>query len=361
MDSKTQDRWVALGPYYAMFPIGFAEAAILKYTKPGDIVLDPFVGRGTSTYLANKHDRHGIGIDIGGLGWIYAATKLEPARKERVLERLREVHGLSERSYSSSAKNLPEFFRYCFSFEVRRFLLAARSNLNWRQSKVDRTLMAFILVSLHDKYGVGLSNQMRQTKAMSPNYSIEWWKRNGYDVPPAINPVTLLSKRIEWRYRHGMPKINGSKAYHGDCIELLYKLKPHKKAKLLLTSPPYAGVTNYKYDQWLRNWLIGGPSEPNGCREKYDFKFSNGLEYQNLLLRAFEKSAKLVSSSGIAIVRTDARKFTFECTMDALYYAFPKHRMVIKDQPLNSRKTQTNLFGDSKKKPGEIDIYMLPR
>lgn len=361
MRGDRQDRWVAMGPYYAMFPIGFAEAAILKYTKPGDVVLDPFVGRGTSAYLANKHDRHGIGIDIGGLGWIYSATKLEPARRARVIERLHEVYDYSQQSYSASAKNLPEFFRYCFSFEVRRFLLAARANLDWKKSKIDRTLMAFILVSLHDKYGVGLSNQMRQTKAMSPTYSIAWWKKNGYAIPPAIDPVALLSKRIDWRYKHGLPKINGSKAYHGDCVDILHKLRPGKKAKLLLTSPPYAGVTNYKYDQWLRNWLIGGSSEPDGRREKYDFKFCNDAEYQNLLLRAFEKSAKLVSSSGIAIVRTDARKFTFECTMDALYYAFPRHRMVIKDRPLNSRKSQTRLFGDAKQKPGEIDIYMLPK
>lgn len=360
MHPNTQDRWVAMGPYYAMFPISFAESVILKYTDPGDVVLDPFVGRGTSVYLANKHDRRGIGIDIGGLGWIYSSTKLNPARQSSVLARVNEIYKLSRSSYSKAARDLPEFFHYCFSTKVRRFLLAARSNLDWKHSVIDRTLIAFILISLHDKYGVGFSNQMRQTKAMAPAYSIKWWKKNGYRNPPAIDPVALLSKRIEWRYRYGVPRTNGSRVYYGDCTEIMHKLKPPQKARLLLTSPPYAGVTNYKYDQWLRNWLIGGPSEPNGCREKYDFKFSNSSEYKHLLFRAFEKSAQLLSSKGVAIVRTDARKFTFECTMDALYYAFPKHKMLIRDRPLGTGRTQTRLFGDSSKKPGEIDICMLP-
>ena len=41
-------RWSRLGPYYAMFPISFAQDAIDRFTHPGDMVLDPFCGRGTA-------------------------------------------------------------------------------------------------------------------------------------------------------------------------------------------------------------------------------------------------------------------------------------------------------------------------
>ena len=40
-------RWVGVGPYYAMFPAAFAERVIREHTEPGDVVLDPFAGRGT--------------------------------------------------------------------------------------------------------------------------------------------------------------------------------------------------------------------------------------------------------------------------------------------------------------------------
>ena len=38
------------------------------------------------------------------------------------------------------------------------------------------------------------------------------------------------------------------------------------KRTLFFTSPPYYGVTNYFYDQWLRFWLLGGPLKPKPGR-----------------------------------------------------------------------------------------------
>ena len=51
-----------------------------------------------------------------------------------------------------------------------------------------------------------------------------------------------------------------SRVYLNDNVRLLPELATRgaPRAKLLLTSPPYFGVTNYHYDQWLRLWLLGG-------------------------------------------------------------------------------------------------------
>ena len=32
---------------------------------------------------------------------------------------------------------------------------------------------------------------MRQTKSMSQEYSIRWWRENGYRNPPQVDPVEL--------------------------------------------------------------------------------------------------------------------------------------------------------------------------
>ena len=45
------------------FPIELVERCVLAFTKPGDAVLDPFVGTGTSVIAAIKHGRRGVGID----------------------------------------------------------------------------------------------------------------------------------------------------------------------------------------------------------------------------------------------------------------------------------------------------------
>jgi len=45
------------------FPSELVERCVLALTAPGDTVLDPFVGAGTSVIAAAKHGRRGIGID----------------------------------------------------------------------------------------------------------------------------------------------------------------------------------------------------------------------------------------------------------------------------------------------------------
>ena len=45
------------------FPSELVERCVLALTEEGDIVLDPFVGTGTSVIAAAKHARKGIGVD----------------------------------------------------------------------------------------------------------------------------------------------------------------------------------------------------------------------------------------------------------------------------------------------------------
>ena len=47
----------------AMFPIELASRVVRLYSDPGDIVLDPFIGSGTTAIAAKLSGRHYIGID----------------------------------------------------------------------------------------------------------------------------------------------------------------------------------------------------------------------------------------------------------------------------------------------------------
>jgi DNA modification methylase len=58
------ERWVAVGPYYAMFPVHFADAVIRGYSSPEDVILDPFAGRGTTVFSAATNSRTGLGVEI---------------------------------------------------------------------------------------------------------------------------------------------------------------------------------------------------------------------------------------------------------------------------------------------------------
>jgi DNA modification methylase len=48
----------------APFAESLVEHYVLTFSRPGDTILDPFVGSGTTVATAHKYGRHGIGIDI---------------------------------------------------------------------------------------------------------------------------------------------------------------------------------------------------------------------------------------------------------------------------------------------------------
>ena len=314
-------RWAGVGPYYAMFPVTFANKVIQIYTHPGDVVLDPFAGRGTAVFSAATQGRPAIGIEINPVGYVYAKAKLRPATKEEVEFRLDEI-GEYARRFKKEAERLPLFFHRCFSHRVCMFLQAARAGLNWRGNRVDRTVMAFLLVHLHGKMGAALSNQMRQTKSMSPQYAVRWWdERNLY--PPDIDPVEFVKARLAWRYAKGRPNIlRCGCVYLGDSTERLQRLRREveevamPRADLLFTSPPYHAITNYHYDQWLRLWLLGGP--PNALRNGNgrSGKFEAREGYHKLLTRVFNKAARIMKPDATVYVRTDSRDYTYRTTLE---------------------------------------------
>jgi len=355
-------RWSGLGPYYAMFPKEFAFDVVETYSKPGDAVLDPFAGRASSIYAAVAMQRQGYGFEINPVGWLYGYVKLQPAIERNVLQRINEIGALSLALPKKEIDALPEFFHVCYSWNVRRYLLTARSELQWKTSRVDATVMAIILVCLHGKRESSLSNQMRQSKAMSPEYSIRWWREKQM-TPPEIDPVEFLIQRAKWRYAKGLPELSNGKVYLGDSTLLINRLigrvSRHEinRFSLLFTSPPYFGLTNYHYDQWLRLWMLGGTELPTWTGEKWRGKFESRPGYRDLLEKVFRGCSKVLKRNGTVYVRTDARSFTKETTIQVLQEIFPKKNMEIVLRPL-SKESQTALYGDKSKKPGEVDIIL---
>ena len=356
-------RWAAVGPYYAMFPVEFAFNVVSRFTQAGDWILDPFAGRFSSIYAATSQGRNGIGIEINPVGWVYGQSKLHPAPQKDVEFRLKEISRRARFFGTRSRKQLPEFFSYCYAPKVLSFLLAARHDLDWKNNPVDTTLMSLILISLHAKLGSGLSNQMRQSKAMAPDYSVRWWTERGMK-PPDLNPFDFMQAKIEWRYKQGRPKSNREgHAILDDSTSRLNQIATDVKQgqqprfQLLLTSPPYYDITHYHYDQWLRYWMLGGSSWPSKTEDKYRGRFGSQTMYKELLDTVFRQVAQVMADNATIYIRTDKRQFTLETTRNILRKHFPNWSLEEIERPFN-RQTQTTLFGDFGRKPGEVDILM---
>lgn len=224
--------------------------------------------------------------------------------------------------------------------------------------------MALILIYLHGRREGSLSNQMRQSKAMHPDYSIRWWKERNM-TPPDIDPVQFMIDRIDWRYAKGIKVFKDSKMILGDSTLKLKNLmkevnsNKQKTFDLLFTSPPYYKITNYHYDQWIRLWMLGQDCKPRWTGERCKGKFESKSDYEVLLYEVFSKCQKIISEKSIIYVRTDARKFTLETTQAVLSKVFGNKKMQLIARPC-LKETQTSLYGDKSSKPGDFDVIMIP-
>lgn len=358
-------RWASVGPYYAMFPIPFAFNVVEKHCINGGAVLDPFAGRGSSIYAAAATNRFGCGIEINEVGWLYSKAKLGTAPRESVLERNRAISTQAHAIDDGELDKLPEFFQYCYTRTVLRYLLAARKSLNWKDDATDATLMAIILVYLHGAREKSFSNQTRQGKAMAPEYSVKWWQERN-STPPEVEPLSFMEQRIRWRYAKGIPTLRESTARFGNSVTELDKIKQEVDAgrmprfDLLFTSPPYYNVTSYHYDQWLRLWMLGHAPRPSKTGGDWQDGFWSQPEYRLLLTTVFGKCATVMTPDAHVLVRTDARTFTRDVTTDILCTVFPEKELTTSESPL-TKGSQTALFGDKSQKPGEIDLILKPR
>ena len=52
------------GAHFATFPVSLIEPCILSGSKVGDIILDPFMGSGTTAEVALKHERYYLGCEL---------------------------------------------------------------------------------------------------------------------------------------------------------------------------------------------------------------------------------------------------------------------------------------------------------
>jgi len=68
--------------YPARFSPLFARAAIYSFTKPGDVVFDPFMGGGTTLVEARSLGRRALGTDISSLATFISRVKTTPLSAE---------------------------------------------------------------------------------------------------------------------------------------------------------------------------------------------------------------------------------------------------------------------------------------
>lgn len=347
-------RWYGFGRYFAMFPASFAHDAVRGLTRQGEAVLDPFCGRGNGPFVATVSGRPSLAVDVNPVAWLFTAVKMLPEpQPDRVLNRL-EVLRRARRPSDRRARS--EFERMAWAAPVRSLLRAARRELDWRGSVTDRTLMGFFALHMQDKLGAGLSNRLWPTIACSPRYAVQWWTKQGLCNPPDMDPVALLRDKIGRRYRYGTPQQALGVVRLGDSRSMLRQEWNHK-AILLMTSPPYSGVTDYWNDHWIRLWLLGHSMKKNWRRST---RFGNLGEYRKMLVDVLVESRRHLMADATILIRSDVRRHTWQACLDAIRTVWPKQDVHVRGTVARHNGASMNDLPNGRT-ANEVDFFVAGR
>ena len=239
-----------------MFPPTIPYFFVNWLTKPGDVVYDPFSGRGTTAFEACLNGRIGLGSDANPLAYVLTGAKVQVPDRESLLAR---VQQLRAHRCTGDVDGVPEHVRMLFSRPTLSRLVWLRTVLNLAD-RTDRFLMATLLGILHgganrDGTTRGLSVSMPNTFSMAPGY-VRRYIRDHNLQPPAVDPLDALEARIA---RLGRPSVGyqPGRAWLQDATALDDWPRGVDGASLVFTSPPYLQVILYGKFNWIRLWMLG--------------------------------------------------------------------------------------------------------
>lgn len=304
-------RFHALCPYFAMFPETFAEKWIEELTKPDDLVLDPFCGRGTTGLSALLLERRAISSDVNNVAYCVTRAKTSPPTLATLRRRIHQLEaGYSSKYWKSKARQMPAFFHAAYAVSTLAQLLYLRSVLRWQKSSTDAMVGALVLGSLHGETKTStayFSNQMPRTISTKPTYSIKYWNKHRM-FPPERDAFELLLARAKFRYQSGRPS--------GVALTLQSDIRdlPRKKhrfqgpIKCVITSPPYLDVTDFQEDQWLRLWFLGGPTAPRTGGRTNDDRHRSTDTYWRFICDTWRSLGAIVARNSNVVIRLGSRR-----------------------------------------------------
>ncbi len=275
--------------YLASFPAALTHSFIARYSRPGDVVLDPFSGRGTTPLQACAEGRIGVGNDLNPFAHLLTAAKVEPASRAAARTRLAQLRlawnadaarwlalaqvvatdptaarvpvAGSGAAAMVGVETVPAEVAVAFHPHTLAQLLFVRTSLRLDE-RTDRFLAAAISGILHGKSASYLSALMPNTFSMAPRYVRDFAARTGFESPDR-DVFDGLAAKLDRLYRQPAPRVEGV-ALLGDARDVapraaaaLRERGRNDRARLVVTSPPYLRVVKYGYYNWLRTWFLG--------------------------------------------------------------------------------------------------------
>ena len=344
-------------PYFAMFPEQFVEQQLLSFTSPGDLVFDPFCGRGTTVFEGLLKGRRAVGSDINPVAVCVSSAKAAAPSLSEITARIGALE--DEFRCDSTDRGVPNsFFEVCFERRTLAEILFLRQVLDWRGDTIDCFIAAVMLGILHGdshRSHYCLSNRMPRTISTKPAYSLRWWNKRNL-IPPRRPVFDTLRRATAFRYRVPPAETKGVVRQADARVATSTFREFTGQVRLVVTSPPYLDTTDYAEDQWLRLWFLGGEPRPE-LRQNRDDRHTRTDEYWAFLQESWSGLASLMADEATMVIRIGGARLSkaelFSALTSTLRAAFADRSVVSLHDGLTSsiRPRETTAFRPAPPRP----------
>jgi len=244
--------------YRACFKPQLPRYFIERLTRPGDVVYDPFSGRGTTAVEAGLLGRRVIASDVNPLSAILTAPRFRVPTRQAVAERLARIPPAKR----WAALDLSMFFHPDTEREIvglRDYLIARRQA--GEEDEVDAwiRMVATNRLTGHSS-GFFSVYTLPPNQAASPEGQRRINARLGQqptyrDTRAIILRKTASLTRSLTELQRADLRVAGESALLLTCDARHTRAIPDADVQLTVTSPPFLDVVQYAEDNWLRCWF----------------------------------------------------------------------------------------------------------
>ena len=276
--------------YRACFKSQLPAFFIERLTAPGDLVYDPFSGRGTTSVQAALMGRAPAANDVNPLSAMLSGPRFDPPSTVAVRERLAEIE-LSRAPDDPLDADLLAFYHP----ETLRQIKALRAWFLTRVAldKVDAWIRMVALNRL-----TGHSPGFFSVYTMPPNQAVSAVSQRKINLargqtPPVRGVRAIILKKTISLLADGMPPPHPPAVLLTGPAERTPGLN-NGSVDLIVTSPPFLDVVDYEGDNWLRCWFAG--IDPAGVRID---RHRDIPSWESFVRKAFAEFARVVRPGAI--------------------------------------------------------------
>ena len=265
--------WHPMCSYLGTFPAALARALVCMLSDPGDVVLDPFSGRGTTLLECRQTGRIPLASDLNPIAVALTRAKNTSVVRDEVLARVQELESRYDpRLYESEALVEDDNILLIYHPRTLAQLMYLRRKLLPSPREVDAFLTGVVLGIMHGKENQDggssyASISMPNTYSMPPHYVRRFVQTNQLQRV-GRNVFDLLRKKIDRLFSEGTAFESVGVVARADAKRLtsVEAFAPYRgNVRLVLGSPPYLDVVNYARQNWIRSWFLDEhPEEISG-------------------------------------------------------------------------------------------------